>query len=58
MGSMDLLGDWTIEADQAIVYYQLTKAVLGEKWISKDLFRIGASKLADNLFSEISNIEK
>lgn len=41
------------EADQAIMYYQLTKSVLGEKWITKDLFRIGASKLADNLFSEI-----
>lgn len=45
------------EAEQAIMYYQLTKAVLGEKWISKDMFRLGASKLADNLFSEISNNE-
>ena len=41
------------DADIAIQYYQLTKEVLGKDWLSKDLFRIGASRLAENIFSEL-----
>ncbi len=39
--------------DDAIAYYQLTKAVLGDQWLNKDLFRIGASRLATNIYNEI-----
>ena len=41
------------DAETAIRYYLLVKEVLGEEWLNKDLFRIGASRLAENLFNEL-----
>ena len=41
------------EPDDALVYYQLVKHVLGDKWLNKKLFRIGASRLANKLVDEI-----
>jgi deoxyribose-phosphate aldolase len=38
----------------ALVYFKLTEAVLGKTWLNKDLFRIGASRLAENVFRELS----
>jgi deoxyribose-phosphate aldolase len=38
----------------AIVYYEIVKQCLGEEWLNNTLFRIGASKLANNILSEIS----
>jgi deoxyribose-phosphate aldolase len=38
----------------AINYYQIVSYCLGEDWLNKNLFRIGASKLANNILSEIS----
>ena len=34
-------------------YYTIIKEVLGEEWLSNDYFRIGASRLANNLLSDI-----
>jgi deoxyribose-phosphate aldolase len=34
------------EPQTAIHYYLLVKEILGEKWLNKDFFRIGASRLA------------
>ena len=34
---------------QAIRYYILIRHLLGKDWLTKDLFRIGASRLVDNL---------
>jgi len=42
------------EPEDAIKYYALVESVLGEKWLNKNLFRIGASRLADKIFSELS----
>jgi deoxyribose-phosphate aldolase len=39
---------------QAIRYYMLVRHLLGKDWLTKDLFRIGASRLADHLRDEIS----
>ncbi|KRY84833.1 putative deoxyribose-phosphate aldolase [Trichinella pseudospiralis] len=36
-------------AQEAIVYYVLVKQILGERWLTKDFFRIGASELLDDL---------
>ncbi len=36
-------------AEQALQYYAVVKDVLGDEWLSHDLFRIGASGLANNL---------
>ena len=38
----------------AITYYQIVKQSLGEEWLNNTLFRIGASRLANNILSEIS----
>ncbi len=43
--------------DDAIIYYSLVKKILGNEWLDKKLFRIGASRLAGNLLQEISKIE-
>jgi deoxyribose-phosphate aldolase len=39
--------------DEAVSYYLLVKHVLGEKWLNNKYFRIGASRLADNVLNEI-----
>lgn len=39
--------------DEAINYYAIVKSVLGEKWLDNEYFRIGASRLANNLLSDI-----
>jgi len=39
--------------EDALRYYTIVKEVLGEKWLSKEYFRIGASRLANNLLGEI-----
>jgi len=38
----------------AVQYYQIVKYCLGDEWLNNSLFRIGASKLANNILSEIS----
>jgi deoxyribose-phosphate aldolase len=38
----------------AFNYYQIVNFCLGEDWLNNTLFRIGASRLANNLLSEIS----
>ena len=42
--------------NDALVYYTIVKEVLGEEWLNNKLFRIGTSRLANLLLSEI--IEK
>ena len=41
----------------ALVYYTIYKKVLGEEWLNNDIFRIGASSLANNLLSDIQGKE-
>jgi deoxyribose-phosphate aldolase len=41
------------EPEDAIIYFQLVKHVLGDEWLNKKLFRIGASRLANKLVEEI-----
>lgn len=40
-------------APEAVCYYSIVKKVLGEEWLNKDLFRLGVSRLANNLLSAI-----
>lgn len=37
----------------AVAYYTLVKEILGEKWLTNEYFRIGASRLANNLLGDI-----
>ena len=39
--------------EEAVGYYCIVKEVLGEKWLTNEYFRIGASGLANNLLSAI-----
>lgn len=38
---------------EAVKYYTIIKEVLGEEWLTNELFRIGASSLANTLLSDI-----
>lgn len=40
-------------AEDAVKYYSIVKSVLGDEWLTKDLYRIGASSAANNLLSDI-----
>ena len=40
-------------AEDAALYYTIVKEILGEEWITTDLFRIGASSAANNILSSI-----
>lgn len=38
---------------KALAYYTIVKEILGEEWLNNGLFRIGASRLANQLLSDI-----
>ena len=40
-------------AEEAALYYTIVEQILGQEWLNNDLFRIGASSLANNLLSAI-----
>lgn len=44
-------------ADEALKYYAIVKEVLGDEWLNQDLFRIGASSLANSLLSVMEGRE-
>lgn len=44
-------------SDEAIKYFAVVKKVLGDKYLKKELFRIGASKLANNILSRLEGCE-
>ncbi len=41
----------------AVKYYTVVESVLGKEWLNKELFRIGASSLANRLISDIAGKE-
>ncbi len=43
-------------AEDAVRYYHIVNHCLGEEWLNNSLFRIGASRLANNILSEISGL--
>lgn len=43
-----------VTAADAHLYYQIVSLCLGNDWLNNKLFRIGASRLANNILSEIS----
>ena len=44
-------------AKEAALYYTIVEHILGPEWLNSDLFRIGASSLANNLLSAIEGRE-
>ncbi len=45
-------GGMVTSAD-AVLYYKIVQETLGEKWLNNQWLRLGASRLADNLLSDI-----
>ena len=43
-----------VNSSDAIIYYQIVNHCLGADWTNNTLFRIGASRLANNILSDIS----
>ena len=43
--------------EEAVKFYSVVKAVLGNEWLNNKLFRFGASRLANNLLSSIEGKE-
>lgn len=44
--------------EDAVKYYTLVKEILGEEWLNNDLFRIGASSLANALFASMTGSDQ
>lgn len=42
-------------AEEAVKYYTIVKEALGEEWLHKDLFRIGASSLVGDIEKRLGN---
>jgi len=42
-----------VTPDDALIYYFIVRNMLGEKWLSSEYFRIGASRLANNILAEL-----
>lgn len=40
--------------EEALQYYAVVKEVLGDEWLTHDLFRLGASSLANNILSTMT----
>ena len=43
--------------ETAMFYIQIVKSILGEEWINSNLFRIGASRLANNILKQLTGVE-
>lgn len=46
-----------VTTEEAVQYYTLVKEILGEQWLTNEYFRLGASRLANNLLSSILGSE-
>ncbi|MBP7731684.1 MAG: deoxyribose-phosphate aldolase, partial [Bacteroidales bacterium] len=42
-----------VTSEDAAVYHNIVKYILGSEWLNPSLFRIGASRLANNILSDI-----
>ena len=43
-------------AEDALIYYSIVKYILGGQWLNNKLFRIGASRLTNNLINKIQDL--
>jgi deoxyribose-phosphate aldolase len=47
-----------VTTEEAVVHYTIVKEILGKEWLNNKLFRLGASRLANNLLSSILGKEE
>ncbi|MDD2634331.1 MAG: deoxyribose-phosphate aldolase [Bacteroidales bacterium] len=43
-------------SEDAIIYYQIVEKVLGNKWLNNKLFRLGASRLANSILTDLNTL--
>ncbi|WP_291856078.1 deoxyribose-phosphate aldolase [Marinilabilia sp.] len=43
--------------EEALVYFKIVNDVLGEEWLISERFRIGASRLANNLLADLAELQ-
>ena len=46
-----------VTSEDALIYLSIVKEVLGDEWLNPKLFRLGASRLANNLLTDITGKE-
>lgn len=46
-----------VESVDALLYIAIVKNILGDKWLNNKMFRLGASRLANNLVADIVKLE-
>lgn len=46
-----------VESNDALLYVAIIKSVLGNEWLNNKMFRLGASRLANNLVRDIVKLE-
>ncbi len=44
-------------SEDAIMFYLIVQKVLGNEWLNNEFFRLGASRLANNILTDLSAIE-
>jgi deoxyribose-phosphate aldolase len=49
-------GGMTVSED-ALLYMAIVEATLGNEWLNNRMFRLGASRMANNILSDIVSIE-
>lgn len=47
-----------VTTEEAVAHYTIVKEILGKEWLNNKLFRLGASRLANNLLSSILGKEE
>jgi deoxyribose-phosphate aldolase len=45
-----------VTSEDAIIYYLIVEEVLGKEWLNKNLLRFGASRLANNILTDINKL--
>lgn len=46
-----------VTTEDALLYWNIQDTVLGDRWLDSSLFRIGASRLANNILNEINKFD-
>jgi len=46
-----------VTVKQALVYYGIVKHILGQEWLNNKYFRIGASRLANNILTKLNELK-
>ncbi len=44
-----------VTCEEAIAYYAIVESILGKEWLTPELFRIGASRLANNILTKLED---